>query len=369
MAVGNAVLPSRLALAVLSIRWAAAWRDDNQVVTDKVWATKISTQRQHVETMSERPSTYTPQNFRCFTLPGTKDRQICGMARPTTDENPRCGHYDKFYRGQGGEGRYCIKRINPDGSTEIMETEEDVCAFCGGTMSAFEFCPPAREKYQSQAGSIRSIMTHALRLIPKSSGKKTGKKSRKTTLYSIDHMELSEIAAAADALGIEHNTEYVVQDFTSPDGAKLNAFAEAVMNLEGNVIVHCGGGMGRTGVFLQALITRIFWGSGLKYYDNKARGEVARDDKRKPIQSWMDPLEEAIAFVQRNYHKAAGELAWVPKNYNALAELILYMADNKEISKKLNPAVKVPFGNIKGFSTTVYNRAANFMDVWKALAK
>mmetsp|Transcript_84265 Transcript_84265/g.238800 ORF Transcript_84265/g.238800 Transcript_84265/m.238800 type:complete len:371 (-) Transcript_84265:18-1130(-) len=213
---------------------------------------------------SHRP----PRNFRCFPL---GDRLVCGMARPTIKQNPICG---------------LNNRSVEEAAMNIMyATKKWAIAF--------------REHFKL--------------------------KRKPYNLVSIDHEDLPAIHEAAVAEKMTHHANFIVPDFKTPRDDLLWAFTELVLTSKPSeqMIVHCAGGMGRTGLFLIALMTRVFWEDGRVFFkdmSSPAKMEPFKEGERKLYYtSWMQPLQEAVRFVQRSYHPDAGEFINVQSNYVQLA--------------------------------------------------
>jgi len=260
---------------------------------------------------SHRP----PRNFRCFPL---GDRLVCGMARPTIKQNPICG---------------LNNRSVEEAAMNIMyATKKWAIAF--------------REHFKL--------------------------KRKPYNLVSIDHEDLPAIHEAAVAEKMTHHANFIVPDFKTPRDDLLWAFTELVLTSKPSeqMIVHCAGGMGRTGLFLIALMTRVFWEDGRVYFRNKAQPATmdpyAEKDRLKTYKTWHEPVEEAIRFVQYYYHPAAGELNKVKFNYPTLA---IFVAKLPKPKRGTHRGTHGAGTNSPDFIQRVLDRATNIIPAYVAFCE
>jgi len=255
---------------------------------------------------------YPPRNFRCFPLKG---HLVCGMARPTKSQNPECGANNETVQ----ESAYSIMK------------------------AARKWASIERQRFKLKQKSYR--------------------------LVSFDKEHLTEIHNAAKAEGMRHIV-FLVKDFEAPKLDQLQAFTKMVLNFDQHDkhwLLHCAGGMGRTGLFLIALMTRVFWDDGSFYFRSKASPDKMEPyeegaKNRKKYKNWFDPVEEAIRFVQYYYHPAAGELIHVDFNFPALALFVSRLSPPKGAQYGVFPSPQA-------FSTRIWERRENMLNGYYAFCK
>lgn len=198
---------------------------------------------------------------------------ICGMARPNVGQNPACGTY--------------TNRRSSDGAISSI-------------LNA------AKDRFHEQRRIIRAEKKHI-------------------TLVSLDEHEIDAIHTAAIGLGFGHSEGHIFEDFTSPTPDNLETFVNRTLKNgpDEHFIVHCGGGMGRTGIFLVALYARLFQIEGVKVYKDYTLGHFQDAEVSERYTEWYEPLDEAALWVMFEYHGNAGEFLEVGKNYDALAKYML----------------------------------------------
>jgi len=265
------------------------------------------------------PADYVPTNLKCFRF-GV--RLLCGMARPNSEQNCLCGAAFQKYKLTNG-GTIVIDRCR-------QKTPADAAKLLGA---------------QSESGAIKSILQRAFYYVNREITSRRIANSH-ITLVSLDHKERDEIVSEAAEVGFSGARYSPVVDFESPTPETLEEAVEMMLiEATTNVLIHCGGGMGRTGFFLIALVLTNFWHDGHKNYKDVWNVVHYGADEQRPVyEHWWTPFEEAVVAVQEQYHPDAGEFLEVDSNFLTLVNYVHQNKDyfrgvfgSKPVSEKLLP--------------------------------